>query len=198
MHVDRSAALSALLALVAASATQCSNVAGSGGGAQPGCPVQTADAAAGGDDGGAGGDDAGGDDGGGDDGGASPCAPPDSDGIVGGCYAFTVAVDETGFSPIILKAQNNSQVTLTLKNAGTKPHDLVMGCVDVHYPGCPAQFCFPPEANIPSVAPGESATTTYTTPYVEGIYTFASDLPGDAQTSSDGGMSGLWGQFVLQ
>jgi hypothetical protein len=109
-----------------------------------------------------------------------------------------VTVDDTGFSPIILKAQNNAQVTITLKNAGSKPHDFVMGCVAISYPGCASQFCFPAEANIPPVPPGGTATATFATPHVEGIYNFQSSLPGDSQVSSDGGISGLWGQFVVQ
>jgi hypothetical protein len=109
-----------------------------------------------------------------------------------------VTVDDTGFTPIILKTQNSAQVTLTLTNNGTKPHDFVMGCVSISYPGCPFQYCFPPDANIASLPPGGTATTTFVTPFVEGIYDFRSDLPGDSQTASDGGISGLRGQFVVQ
>jgi hypothetical protein len=187
--MDRQSPLSFVIALAALGASQCSNVAGNVGGGPPGCPASAADASAGGDgSGGAAGDD----------GGGSPCQPPDSDGITGGCYAFDVTVDDTGFTPVILKAQNNAQVTLTLKNTGSKPHDLVIGCVPISYAGCPPQFCFPADANIASVPPGGSASTTFVTPYVEGIYEFRSDLAGDSQLSSDGGVTGLWGQFVVQ
>ncbi len=188
MHVEGRALLSPLASLAGVVTIQCSNVAGNAGGGQPGCPSAGADASSGGDGGASAGDD----------GGGSPCQPPDSDGITGGCYAFDVTVTDTGFSPIILKAQNNGQVTLTLTNTRTRPHDLVMGCVTTSAPGCPSRFCFPPEASIPSVPPGGTATTTFVTPYVEGIYDFQSDLPGDSQTSSDGGLTGLWGQFVIQ
>jgi len=187
--VDHESPLPFVLALAALGVTQCSNVAGNTGGGPPGCPTAAAGASAAGD---------GGEGAAGDDGGGSPCQPSDSDGITGGCYAFDVTVDDSAFSPVILKAQNNGQVTLTLKNAGSKPHDLVIGCVPINYPGCPSQFCFPAGANIASVPPGGSASTTFVTPYVEGIYDFRSDLPGDSQLSGDGGVSGLWGQFVVQ
>jgi hypothetical protein len=152
-----------------------------------GCPAGSMDASAG--------DDASDD---GDDGGGSPCAPPDSDGVVGGCYAFDVTVDEAGFSPRILKAQNSATIILRVTNAGTRSHDFVMGCLPIDFPGCPAQSCFPSKASLTALAPGASATATFVTPYVEGIYDFRSDVPGDSQTASDGGLIGLWGQFVVQ
>ena len=43
---------------------------------------------------------------------AAAASPRDTDGVIGGCYAFDLAVDDTGFTPIILKAQNLGQVTL--------------------------------------------------------------------------------------
>jgi hypothetical protein len=175
-----------LLALAAlpASTARCSNVAGAPGtlGGAGTCVATSA----------------GGEAGAGDEGGSSSCAPSDSDGMNGGCYAFDLTVDDTGFSPFILKSENLAQVTITLRNAGTKPHDLVVGCIPVSFPGCPPQQCFPSAANIAMLAPGQSATTTFVTPNLEGIYTFRSDLPGDSQLDSDGGVSGLWGQFVVQ
>jgi hypothetical protein len=190
MQTGSSLSSALLLPVVIGALTCCSNVTGNtaNGDAGPGCPTNAVSDASGGA----------GDDGGGDDGGSSPCKPPDSDGITGGCYVFDLTVDDTGFSPIVLKAQNIAQVTITLKNVGSKPHDLAMGCVAISYPGCPPQFCFPPQANIASVPPGGSATKTFITPYVDDIYTFRSDLPGDSQVASDGGVSGLWGQFVVQ
>ena len=122
----------------------------------------------------------------------------DTDGLNGGCYTFDLTVTDTGFSPVILKAQNLGLVTLHLTNAGTKPHDFVMGCIPVSFPGCPAQSCFSSAANIPSVAPGGSATATFATPNPEGIYLFRSDVNGDSQVDADGGASGLVGQFVVQ
>jgi hypothetical protein len=174
------------LLVVVSTNSRCSNVAGSvgaGGGAGPCTTSPVGD------------DDS--DDGGDDDSG-SPCAPPDSDGINGGCYAFDLTVDDTTFSPIILKAQNLGQVTLHLTNMGTKPHDFVVGCIPVSYPGCPSSTCFPSAADIAPVAPGATATATFTVPNPEGIYTFRSDVAGDSTLEADGGMNGLWGQFVVQ
>ena len=177
----------ALLGLLGAG-SHCSNVAGSPGnlGDSGACITSPA------------GDDGGGDDGGGDDGGGSPCSPSDSDGIVGGCYAFDLTVDDTGFSPIILKAQNLATVTVTLRNTGTKPHDFVVGCIPITFAGCPPQQCFPAAANIPPLAPGQSATATFTAPNPEGIYDFRSDVSGDSEVEGDGGVTGIWGQFVVQ
>lgn len=167
----------------------CSNVAGDVPGSDAGaCPANPAS----GDDGGGGGGD-------GDDAGSNACAPGDTDGINGGCYSFVVTVDDTAFSPVILKTENLGQVTLELKNAGTTPHDLVIGCIPTpNGQGCPTQSCFPAAANIPAVAPGSSATVTFVTPNPEGIYEFRSDVGTDSQQDADGGFSGLWGQFVVQ
>jgi hypothetical protein len=184
------AASFALLLAVALAGSHCSNVAGSPGNVGDSGACQTNPV----------GDDGGGDDGddGGDDGGGSPCAPPDSDGINGGCYAFDLSVDDTAFSHIILKAQNLGLVTITLTNTGTKPHDFVMGCIPISFAGCPSQQCFPAAANIAPIAPGMSATATFTTPNPEGIYNFRSDVAGDSELDSDGGVTGIWGQFVVQ
>lgn len=134
---------------------------------------------------------------GGDDGGVS-CASTDGDGITGGCSTFHVTVDDHGFSPIILKAQNFAQITLDLTNAGTRPHDFVVGCIPDAVAGCPPMQCFPAAADLAAVAPGKSATTTFVTPALEGIYVFRSDVGGDSAAGGDGGVSGLWGQFVVQ
>jgi hypothetical protein len=188
--VGRRRASTVALGLILLGCPRCSNVSGQapGSDAGPGCPANAADASA---------VDAA-DDSSDDGGESSPCKPPDSDGITGGCFAFDLTVDDTGFTPIILKAQNNAQVTLTLKNAGTKPHDLAQGCVALGSPGCPPQICFPQQANVRALGPGETVTVTFVTPFVEGIYDFRSDLPGDSQVAGDGGIGGLWGQFVLQ
>ncbi len=55
----------------------------------------------------------------------------------------------------------------------------------------------PADASIPAVQPGASATTTFTAPFQEGVYVFTSDVAGDTQTESDGGVTGLVGEFVL-
>jgi hypothetical protein len=229
--------LSALaLSFVAAGGLGCSDVSGSGTGADsgPGCPAGVAAGNSTGDEGGsddagnAGNDEAGSDEAGGNDAGnlgndeagsdeagsndagnlgndeaggkaaGNACKPPDTDGLVGGCYFFHLVVDDTGFSPIILKAQNLARTTIALTNAGTMPHDFVVGCVPLHAPGCPSQVCFPPQANIASVAPGGTVTTTFVTPFFDGIYDFRSDLPNDSQISLDGGIRELRGQFVVQ
>jgi hypothetical protein len=165
----------------------CSNVAGNVQGPDGGCPA------------GGSGDDGGGDTSSGDDAGSSACSPGDSDGLIGGCFLFDVTVTEQGFTPVILKAQNLGEVTLVLHNDGTSPHDFVVDCIPTpNGQGCPATSCFPPGASIPELAPGASATTTFVTPNPEGIYNFRSDVGTDSQEESDGGVSGLWGQFVVQ
>lgn len=112
------------------------------------------------------------------------CGTSDADGIVGGSFTFELDVSDTAFAPVILKAQNGSAVTLTVKNVGTKPHDFVVECISVN--GCTS--CFPDQAKVAAVAPGASTTVTFTTPAVEGIYDFRSDVAGD----------GFAGQFILQ
>jgi hypothetical protein len=133
-----------------------------------------------------------------DDGGPTGCTASDSDGVLGGCYEFDVTVDDTGFSPRVLKAQNLAQIILDLKNTGTRPHDFTLGCVATDYPGCPSQVCFPAQSHVPGLAPGASARVTFTVPYIEGIYDFRSDVAADSSRAGDGGLSGLWGQFVVQ
>jgi hypothetical protein len=185
----------AVASLGAPLAFGCSNVSGTPGDMGQSCLMPLAvdggnidSAADGGNAGGAG-----------EAGAASGCSPGDSDGINGSCYAFVLTVNDTGFSPIILKAQNLAQVTLTLKNTGTKPHDFSAGCIaTANLNGCPPQTCFPAAAAISAVPAGGSSTATFITPNPEGIYIFRSDLPGDSQVASDGGVSGLWGQFVVQ
>ncbi len=184
MQIPRSTVFSGVLLVgLAAGESHCSNVGGSPGNAGDSGACSTNPA---GDDGG-------------DDVGGSPCSPSDSDGINGGCFVFDVSVDDTGFSPVILKTQNLGVVTINLHNTGTKPHDFVIGCIPISFPGCPSQQCFPAAADIPAVAPGQSATATFTTPNPEGIYNFRSDVAGDSQVDGDdGGVTGLWGQFVVQ
>ncbi len=104
----------------------------------------------------------------------------DSDGVKGGDYTFQVTVDDSSFTPSILKAQNDANVTLTVTNVGTRQHDFVVDCQ--------GSACFPDAATIPPLAPDASATVTFQTPDTEGIYDVRSDLPGDTQS----------GQFVVQ
>jgi hypothetical protein len=121
----------------------------------------------------------------------STCTPPDEDGYVGhGTTVFQLYVSDDAFyrggdagtSPV-LTVQNLATVQLTLTNTGTKPHDFAIDC----YPtpntmGCPQQSCID-AASIPTVKPGTSATVTFMVPVRDNIiYTFRSNLPGDAQT----------------
>jgi hypothetical protein len=117
------------------------------------------------------------------------CAPYDADGIVSGTYTFVVTIDDAGFSPAILKAQNRAKVVLAVTNAGTKPHDLVIGCLPTpNDQGCPSASCFPAEARVPLLEPGSSGSTVFVVPNPEGIYPIRSDVAGDSHAA----------QFVIQ
>ena len=122
---------------------------------------------------------------------------PDGDGINGGAYTFDLTVDDTGFSKAILATQNDAQVTLTLKNTGTRPHGFEVGCTSVlpAYPdlpaGCKTTACFPAGATIAPLAPGASATVTFDTPTPDNlIYPFKSSEPADSAVP--GLSSGQW------
>jgi hypothetical protein len=137
----------------------------------------------------------------------NPCTPPDQDDVSGGSWVFFVSVSDTAFSvggvdsgsnETNITAQNLGQITLTLTNTGTKPHDMKIGCLPSGLPaGCAAISCFPADANIATLKPQESVTTSFVSPAVEGAYPFFSDEPGDMTTSPDGGTTGLVGTFVL-
>ena len=117
------------------------------------------------------------------------CGPSDQDGVSGGSVALDLAVDDTGFTPIILEAQNLATVALTLKNNGTKAHGFAVACLATpNGQGCPSASCFPDAGAIAPIAPGASATATFVTPNPEGIYVFHSSAPGDSMA----------GQFVVQ
>jgi hypothetical protein len=129
---------------------------------------------------------------------ADVCAPGDQDGVIGGETTVLLTVSDGGFAvggvnsgsmQRNITIQNSSRVTLTLTNVGTKPHSFVVECIPSHSPAeCPQTSCFPMEATIAGLQPGESATAQFTVPAVEGAYPFSSDLPGD---------EALVGQFVL-
>ena len=125
------------------------------------------------------------------------CLPGDQDGVVGGNTTVKLYVTDTGFNvgtkdsgqPNIA-VQNSTRVTLVLTNAGSKPHGFTVGCRPT---GLPAECnqptsCFPTDANVPALDPGDSVTVEFQTPLVEGEYEFTSDEPGD---------DGLIGEFVL-
>jgi len=120
----------------------------------------------------------------------------DSDGITGGSYTIDLVVDDTGFHPSggadagmknVLTTQNDSTVTLTLTNTGTKPHGFEVECTRVTpaYPdlpaGCADMSCFPSSSTIAPIASGESKTVTFFTPTADGLlYPFKSSAPDDS------------------
>ena len=116
------------------------------------------------------------------------CALEDQDGIIGGTDVFVLRVDETGFDPVILTAQNQSDVTLTLENEGSSPAGFVVDCLPTpDQDGCAQESCFPAAARIEPIAPGASATVEFQLPAVEGEYVYRA-LDGDGRA----------GQFILQ
>jgi hypothetical protein len=117
------------------------------------------------------------------------CQPGDVDGIVGGKKTVGVTVDDDGFSPTPITAQNQTTMTIQLRNTGTKPHGFAIGCVATpNDNGCPAKSCFPGEARIDPVEPGGMGTARFVVPLVEQIYPVTSTAEGDA----------IEGQFVVQ
>jgi len=119
------------------------------------------------------------------------CTPDDADGIVDEPARFIVTVTDAKFEPAILAAQNSSQVTIQLKNAGTTAHGFVVDCLPTpNSDGCPTQSCFPNEAEIDPLEPNAEATVVFESPLVEGIYTFRSNVPEDTELES--------GQFIIQ
>jgi hypothetical protein len=128
-----------------------------------------------------------------------PCSPGDSDGVVAIDAVLDLVATDTGFSPTILNAQNLSRVTLTLTNAGTRPHGFVVDCLPTpNASGCPSTSCFPDAAALAPLEPDARATAIFSTPNPEGIYTFRSDVPGDTRVAPDGAAAGLVGQFIVQ
>ncbi len=112
--------------------------------------------------------------------------------------AFTVGAADGGPGEPNITVENSATLTLTMSNIGTRPHNFAVQCLATpNASGCSMQSCFPPDAGIPALPPGASATTVFVAPRHEGTYLFVSDLPGDTQ-STDGGVTGLVGQFVLQ
>ena len=115
---------------------------------------------------------------------------PDNDGINGGSYTFDLTVDDTGFSKLLLSTQNDAQATVKLTNTGTKPHGFEIGCTTTSAPaGCPTRVCFPANATIAPLMPGETKTITFDTPTPDGIlYPFKSTEPSDTGS----GFTGQW------
>ena len=125
------------------------------------------------------------------------CIPDDQDGVVGGNNTVKLYITDAGFNvgtqdsgqPNIA-VQNSANVTLTITNAGSKPHSFTIGCRPTDLPTECNQptSCFPSDANVPAIDPGDSVVVKFKTPVVEGEYEFTSDEPGD---------DGLIGEFVL-
>jgi len=107
---------------------------------------------------------------------------PDNDGINGGSYTFVLTVDDTGFSKSLLTTQNDAQATVTLTNMGMRPHGFTVGCTTTTAPaGCSTHVCFPSNATIAPLMPGETKTITFDTPTPDGIiYPWSSGAPGDS------------------
>jgi hypothetical protein len=99
------------------------------------------------------------------------CNPADQDGVVGGTFALDVTITDTGFTPTVVQVQNSSTVTLTVHNTGTKAHSFAVDCLTKN--GCSS--CFPAASKVGPLAPGASATATFTAPSFEGLYTTRSD-----------------------
>lgn len=119
------------------------------------------------------------------------CQPDDADGIIDEPANPQLTVTDAKFAPAIITTQNTSTITLTLKNEGTTPHGFVVDCLPTpNSDGCPTQSCFPAEARIEPIDPGDQATVTFETPLVEGIYEFHSGVAEDAELAR--------GQFIVQ
>src|SRR5271170_7250018 len=121
--------------------------------------------------------------------GGDPCSTGDQDGVAGGDYVELVSVSDTGFSvggvdsgsmDNVLPIQNLGNVTLTLTNTGTRPHDMVVECIPTGLPDTCMNptSCFPNPDDagstagsitlVPTLQPGASATVKFVTPVVEG------------------------------
>jgi hypothetical protein len=109
---------------------------------------------------------------------SSACAEV-GDGISGGNANIVIIVDDDGFRPRLVTAQDKAKVTLTLKNEGTRPHGFAVECVPTDHDGCPSESCFPDKATIAPIPPGGSATTTFVAPDLERVYPVRSTAHGE-------------------
>lgn len=123
------------------------------------------------------------------DGAGNACELEDQDGIIGGTEVFVLRVRDAGFDPIILTAQNQSDVTLTLRNESSGEAAFLVDCLlTPNQDGCSQESCFEAQANIAPIAPGESATVQFKLPAVEGDYVYRARAGDDTRR----------GQFILQ
>jgi hypothetical protein len=105
------------------------------------------------------------------------------DGISGGAATLAIVVDDDGFRPRVVTAQDKAKVTLTLKNEGTRPHGFMVECVPTpDHEGCPMESCFPDNATIAPIPPGGSATITFLAPDLERLHPIRSTAHGDTLT----------------
>ena len=82
--------------------------------------------------------------------------------------------------PKIVTTQNSSTITLTLTNEGTTPHSFVVDCLPTpNSDGCPTKSCFPSEAKIEPLAPGDRCHDHVRDPAGGGDLHFRSDVAGD-------------------
>jgi hypothetical protein len=117
------------------------------------------------------------------------CKPDDADGILGTADTFEVTVTDDAFAPKVLASQNLTHVTLRLTNDGTTPHGFVIACLQTpNDDGCPTASCFPDEAKVEPLEPGDSRTIEFEVPLVEGIHAVSTGVEGDAAE----------GQFIVQ
>lgn len=118
------------------------------------------------------------------DGDEDKCAPDDFDGIQGGDVLFEVTVNDDGFRPLIFTAQNRANVTVTLTNEGSRPLGFWIECLKTpNDDGCPTEACFPDSAQIAPIEPGETATSEFEVPIVEGTYTVVAE-EGESEPSA--------------
>jgi uncharacterized cupredoxin-like copper-binding protein len=101
---------------------------------------------------------------------ASPAASPVTAGgpfeaniIVG---EITIELTDTGFEPSHFESAVGRDVTITLENTGSRPHNFTMDELDIDI----------------DLDPGETATVEIAMPKL-GEYTYRSDLPGDEDFS---------------
>jgi hypothetical protein len=123
------------------------------------------------------------------DGGGNACEIEDQDGIIGGTEVFVLRVGDAGFQPVILTAQNQADVTLTLRNESSGEAGFLVDCLPTpNQDGCAQESCFEARASIAPIAPGESATVQFKLPAVEGDYRYRARAGEDTRV----------GQFILQ